>query len=136
MSKVADASRWFSLRVYRNGTTVNDGGLYVRDYKLVCLDESKKIETFGSETIAIKAVPAEGAEGELYIAEYDENDNLLEFAEAGLPNVVSVTRGSGTAKETLDYYYYRPINANAKSVRIFFWNNFEVMSETITLKAE
>lgn len=125
MSKVADASRWFTLRIYRNGTTVNDGGLYVRDYKFVCLDQTSPITTY-DDTIAVMVDPYDETTniGKMYISEHNTADEVLrKISVDKYPIVKAVTRNDVTANETQKYFFYKPKAEDSDTIKCFLWDN-------------
>lgn len=148
MSKVADTSRWFSLRIHRNGTTVANGGLYVRDYKLVCLDKDTPLTSYSyDETIAVVVTGYDGIEdtiGTMFISEHDLDGDVLNKISSGVyPMVRSVTRdtkdGSGatvtsTNDETLKYFFYRPRATVSDEIRAFLWDDFVPVIDPFTIK--
>lgn len=146
MSKVEDKPSWFTLRIYRNGKTVNDGGLYVRDYKLVCLDTSKELTGYNyDDTIAIvvKGYDEESKLGMMYISEHDADDDVLsKFASGKYPveRLVTRTHKEGTDNvtetkpETLKYFFYNPKSTVADEIKGFLWDEFEPLSEVFALE--
>ena len=127
MSKVAHASRWFSLRIYRNGTSVDNGGLYVRDYKLVCLNTDTPVTTY-DDTIAVFYNEYDGTDtsniGKMYISEHNSQDEVLrKISVDSYPVVKSVTRNDVSANETQKYFFYRPKAADSDKIRCFLWDN-------------
>lgn len=139
MSKVADASRWFSIRIYRNGTSVDNGGLYVRDYKLVCLDQENPVTTY-DDTIAVCLSTYDGTDtaniGKMHISEHNTSDEVLRKINSdNYPVVKSVTRGSGTANETQKYFFYRPKATDSDKIRCFLWDNTQApVTEVLELE--
>ncbi len=139
MSKVADASRWFSLRIYRNGTAVDKGGLYIRDYKLVCLDTSKPLTSYNhDDTIAVVVSgfdEIEGTIGTMFISEHDTDGNVLNKISSGnYPVEKNVTRNDVTNKETLKYFFYKPRATASDEIRGFLWDEFVPVTEIFELK--
>ena len=139
MSKVADASRWFSLRIYRNGTTVEKGGLYIRDYKFVCLDKDTPVTTY-DDTIAVFYDAYDGTDtsniGKMYISEHNSQDEVLrKISVDSYPVVKSVTRNDIKANETQKYFFYRPKAEDSDKIRCFLWDDmFKPLTEVLTLE--
>lgn len=110
MSKVGNDNRWFSLRVYQT----KSGGLYVRDYSYVCLDETKPLTNFNGDIIAIKANAKDSdntadATGMLYVAEH-KDDELSRITTVEYPTESK-------------YYIYTP-SENAETVKLMLWDDF------------
>ncbi|MBQ8525815.1 MAG: glycoside hydrolase family 99-like domain-containing protein [Clostridia bacterium] len=130
--------RWLSLRVLRNGTAATDGGVYLRDYKMVCLNESDTITSFGGDTVAVsiskvKETETEPAAPAVYVASYSAEGNTECVTGGSYPRTVSVTNASGTTTETARYYYLRPSD-NSTSIKGFFWEEMLPLSEVLIIK--
>lgn len=129
--------RWFSLRVLRNGTSTADGGVYLRDYKLVCLDESTEISSFGGDTVAVcigkkKEPKAEPTNPSVYVGGFDSAGKLTSITLGKYPRTISVTNASGTTSETAKYYYLKPAD-NSNTVKCFFWDEMKPLSAVLKL---
>ena len=134
MSNETASGRWFSLRVTTGGTTAQDG-IYLRDYKLVCLDETTTINAAG-DTIAISLNDfsddprAEGAD--VYIAEYDADENLIGATLNDYPNKINVLTNGATKTENAKYYYVKP-SADTVEIKCFFWKDLAPITEEFAI---
>lgn len=121
MSKVGNDGRWFSLRVYQT----TSGGLYVRDYQYVCLDETRPLTEFDGSIIAIGA-SAKDAEntsdltGTLFVTEHIEGNILNKIKTAEYP-------------VTSKYYFYKPTES-ANAIKCFLWDDFTALTSPLILK--
>jgi len=120
MSKVGNSGRWFSLRVYQT----KSGGLYVRDYSYVCLDEKRPLTKFDGDIIALEVVPKdEGADaidaGTLYVSE--RKDDVLKKIESVEYPITS------------KYHIYKP-SESSDAIKCFFWDNFKAITSPLTLE--
>ena len=132
------AERWLSLRVHRNGYTTDDGGIYLRDYKMVCLDESKTISAFGGDTVAVCPVINEEVETELvnpyvYISGFDTSGNIKNIIAESYPRKITVTINAAPVQETAKYYYFRPAE-NTTDIKGYFWDNMRPLSSVTELE--
>lgn len=139
MSTVADAARWFALRIYRNGTGVDNGGLYVRDYKLVCLDKSTPLTSYNyDETIAVVVTGFDGTEeilGTMFISEHDlDGDVLNKISSNNYPVEKNITRNDVTKTEKSKYFFYRPRATVSDEIRGFLWDDFVPVIDPFTIK--
>lgn len=123
MSKVGNTSRWFSLRVYQTRA----GGLYVRDYSYVCLDETRPLSKFSNGIMAIGVTAKDGVA--------DENDNgtlfVAELKEDGTLHKIRTVDYPMTAK----YYMYEPTEG-AASVNCMLWDKLTPLTSPKVIKKD
>ncbi len=137
MSNEEAAKRWFSLRVITGGDTAKDG-VYLRDYKLVCLDETTPVTSAGNDTVAIKVeqldtnIRIDRNKVKIYFAEYDAKGKMIGTSMKFYPNIIEVSTGDDTEAEVSKHYYLKP-TADTKKINCILWNGFAPMSKQLTL---
>ncbi len=134
MSNETASGRWFTMRVTTGGTTASDG-IYLRDYKLVCLNETTPVNV-ASDTVAISVndfSQDERADGaKVFIAEYDADENLIGATVNDYPNQINVLTNGVTKTENAKYYYIKP-SSDAVEIKGFFWNNLSPIAEELAI---
>lgn len=134
----AAADRWLSLRVLRNGYTVADGGVYLRDYKIVCLDETAELSSFDGDTVAISVSQKPQAETTLvkpkvYAADFDASGNMKGIVAEAYPRTINVVINDSAVKENAKYYYVRP-SQDSVGIKGFFWDDMLPASSVLEIK--
>ena len=121
MSKVGNTQRWFSLRVYQTSS----GGLYVRDYSYVCLNEANSVVKYDKGKLAIGVGTKDGRgdendKGVLYIAELKSDGTLHKLRTVDYPM-------------TSKYYMYEPTDG-AASIKCMLWDEYIPLTSPLILK--
>ncbi|MBQ7986056.1 MAG: glycoside hydrolase family 99-like domain-containing protein, partial [Clostridia bacterium] len=135
LSNESGTGRWFTMRVTTGGNTAQDG-VYLRDYKFVCLDETTTVTPTGNDTVAIRMSMESGgvdiSDAKVYFAEYGADGKMLTATTKSYPNEVTVLTNGSTKTETAKYYYLNPSD-DATEVKCFFWNKFLPLGTQLTI---
>lgn len=130
-------SRWFTLRVTTKGSTAKDG-VYIRDYKAVCLNEQSPITALSDDAVAISVTPLtdegilEKDNCRLCIAEFDNFRVMSGIRTLKFPEQIKVLNNGSYHDETAKYSYFTP-SEDAKELKFMVLNGITPKCHVLSL---
>lgn len=137
MSNETPSSRWLSLRAMRNSSS-GTGGVYLRDYTLVYLNDTDPVTTLTDDIYAI-SIP-ELKEGTtvsdnacVYMVEYNDAGAIIKVTTEAYPRIISILNNENSKNETARYYYYTP-SPQCNKFKCFFWDGVKPVVNNLLME--